>query len=100
MEDKSNTRNSDTGSDTPKTPNISFVLRKLLKDNGIRPIELSTVLNMPNQTIHQLLHKHEIYPKISTLLPIAKFFKITIGQLIGAEPLEKDKEAEDEADAH
>ncbi len=77
-------------------PKTSIVLRKLLCDHNLNAIELSRALNIPNQTIYQLLNKDDACPKISTLLPIAKFFKITIGQLIGDEPLDSNKTTTDE----
>ncbi len=67
---------------------VSRVLRRLLLDNRMRPHELSAALEIPQKTMHQLMHHSEIYPKLSTLLPIARFFKVTIGQLIGEEALE------------
>jgi transcriptional regulator with XRE-family HTH domain len=78
------------------TPKTSVVLRDLLLTHRLRPYHLSKALNIPNQTIHQLLHKNDLYPKISTLIPIAKFFKITISQLIGEEHLDAKKQTEDE----
>jgi hypothetical protein len=64
-------------------PETRFVLGELLRENRLRPHDLSKALKVPNQTIHQLLHKPDLYPKISTLWPVAKYFKITISQLIG-----------------
>ena len=89
--------NSKTNTYYTFTPRISSILRKLLYQNRIRAIELAATLGMPNQTIYQLLNKDVIYPKISTLLPIAKFFKVTVGQLIGDEPLVLSKSIADKA---
>jgi hypothetical protein len=70
-----------------KPPRISMVLTKLLQDHRMKLNELSTTLKIPYPTLYQLVNQEEAYPRLSTLLPIARFFKITLGQFVGEEPL-------------
>lgn len=55
--------------------------------DNISENKLAGEIGMPQQTIHRLLSGATPDPRISTLKPIAKYFNITIGQLIGDEPI-------------
>lgn len=66
---------------------LRFILRKLIIDTRIKEAELSRILGISKSTLHQLLNTDNISPQIDTLRPIAKYFNITIDQLIGDSPL-------------
>lgn len=53
--------------------------------------ELSRKTNVPQPTIHRLLSGATPDPRISTLRPLAKFFNITINQLLGDEPIDSSR---------
>lgn len=70
---------------------------KLLQDIfDISDTELAKETSIPQPTIHRLRSGMSPDPKISTLLPLANFFNVTIGQIAGFEPLPsniKDRES-------
>lgn len=70
------------------THQIRFVLRKLLTKANITYSKLAKILKIPNATLYQLLNDANVSPRIETLRPIAKYFNITIDQLIGDSPLD------------
>ena len=64
------------------------IINQLMEKIGhISENKLAGEIGMPQQTIHRLLSGATPDPRISTLKPIAKYFDITIGQLIGDEPI-------------
>ena len=63
------------------TCDISEVLSDLLYKHNITPTDLSSQTNVPEVTIMRLLKNKNSNPTLSTLLPIAKYFKITINDL-------------------
>lgn len=71
---------------------IRFVLRKLMTNANIKDSKLSQILNIPSATLYKILNDEYISPRIETLRPIARYFNITIDQLIGDSPLENKKE--------
>jgi transcriptional regulator with XRE-family HTH domain len=74
-------------SNTQGSNKLRFILRKLISDAGLTDIQLSRALGMPNTTLGQLLNSSTVSPRVETLLPIARYFKISIEQLIGEKPL-------------
>jgi len=64
------------------THNIGVVLNRLMKRHNIMPEELSRQTNIPRVTIKRLLRDKTANPTLNTLLPLSKFFKISINQLI------------------
>ena len=72
---------------------LSYVLKKLIDSLGIRPKDFSREIQMPYATLLQLIQDENIVPKVNTLRPIAKYFNITIDQLIGDMPLNTEKQA-------
>ena len=64
-------------------------LKKLLLERDMKPVELSREVNLPPTTIHRLLTGKSTRPYQSSLEPIADFFDVTIDQLLGESPLEK-----------
>ena len=66
-------------------------LKKLLQDRNLGCKELAMAIDMPYPTLIQLVHGNKIYaPSVSTMLPIAHFFEISIEQLMDAELFSKD----------
>lgn len=70
-----------------KPNKLRLILRKLIAEAGINDIDLARTLNMPNSTLNQLLKADHLRPRIDTLIPIAKYFNVSIEQLIGEQPL-------------
>jgi SOS-response transcriptional repressor LexA len=66
---------------------IRQTLELLLQLHDLTEAELARRSKMPQPTIHRLLTGATPDPRLSTLLPLAEFFDITINQLVGAEPL-------------
>lgn len=66
---------------------LRFVLQKLIKDAGLNEKKLAEALGMPPTTLNQLLNADTLSPRVDTLLPIAKYFNISIEQLIAKQPL-------------
>jgi transcriptional regulator with XRE-family HTH domain len=72
-----------------KTNKLRLILRKLITEAGVTDKDLARTLNIPNSTLNQLLNAEHLRPRIDTLIPIAKYFNISIEQLIGEKPLSK-----------
>lgn len=72
-------------SSTAKT--VNTIIKQLMKECGIIEAELARQTGLPQTTINRLLLGDTLDPRANTLIPIAKFFGITIGQLVGQEPL-------------
>ena len=66
---------------------VSFILKKLMYDRSITTTELSKETNIPYPTLAQLLQGRSVYPKINNLVAIAKYFDVTVDQLIGEQTL-------------
>ena len=66
---------------------LSSVLKKLLFDRDMKPVDLARALYMPTPTIHRLVTGKSTRPHESSLKPIANYFSIEVGQLLGEEPL-------------
>lgn len=66
---------------------VNVVIKQLMKECGIIEAELARQTGLPQTTINRLLVGETLDPRANTLIPIAKFFGITIGQLVGQEPL-------------
>jgi|SRR5579872_4914794 len=66
--------------------NITF----LMESSGIDATQLSQETGLPPSTISRLRSSTtECSPNLSSLIPIADYFSITISQLIGEEPIDK-----------
>lgn len=71
---------------------ISTVLEQLMDECKVTANELSQHTKIPAATISRLRNNEEANPRLSTLLPLANFFCVTLEQLIGNEPLgDRDK---------
>lgn len=70
---------------------LSDILSVLLDKEGISVNELSRQVGVPQPVIHRILKNKTTNPSINTLSPIAKYFSVSINQLIGDAPLLQDK---------
>jgi transcriptional regulator with XRE-family HTH domain len=66
---------------------LSNNLKYLLKKKNLSITDLSRETGIPQPTITQLILGQSISPRITTLIPIATFFNITIDELIGIKNL-------------
>jgi SOS-response transcriptional repressor LexA len=66
---------------------VSQIITSLMTEIGIKESELARQTGLPQTTINRLLLGDTFDPRANTLKPIAKFFGVTIGQLLGEEPL-------------
>lgn len=65
-------------------------LKNLLNKARLSENELSRRTGVPQQIINRILSGTNKNPKIATLAPIANYFMVTLSQLIGDEPLNKE----------
>lgn len=66
---------------------LRTVMKQLQEIFQINDAELARETGIPQATIYRLVSGMTDDPKVSTLKPLASFFNITIGQLLGEEPL-------------
>jgi len=64
-----------------------FILRTLMRRWKISEAELCRQAGLPQTTINRLLMGHTADPRANTLRPLANFFGVTVGQLLGDELL-------------
>ena len=83
--------NNMASSDTSSIPSLKNILSLLMDECDIDDITLSRETNIPISTISRMRLRSDSNPTASTLRPIAKFFSISISQLLGDEPLSKDR---------
>jgi len=77
---------------TAKGIKLHYVLHELIASLNMNLTEFAKALDMPYPTLHQLIKDEFTIPKVTTLRPIAKYFNITIDQLIGDAPLPTNKD--------
>lgn len=73
-----------------KYPNLAKILKKLLFEKDIKPIDLARAVDLPAPTIHRLVTGKSTRPYATSLKPIADFFSIEMDQLVGEKPLTTD----------
>lgn len=66
---------------------IANVLKILMFTKDMNTLQLARMTNIPQQTLHRIVSGASSNPRMSTLNNIAKFFGITIKQLVGEEVL-------------
>lgn len=77
-----------TLTDKSKLPQV---LRTLMSEVSITEAELARKTGIPQPTLHRILSGATRSPRGSSLSPMAKFFSVSISQLIGDEPLPKER---------
>jgi len=63
------------------------IISELMLELGIKEAELARQTGLPQTTINRLLIGDTFDPRSNTLKPIAKFFGVTIGQIMGEEQI-------------
>jgi len=72
------------------THGVKDIIRRLMRECGnIKEAELARQTCLPQATINRVLLGGTVDPRVSTLITLANFFKISVEQLIGAEPLDQ-----------
>lgn len=66
---------------------LSLVLSQLMAKRDIKSAELARKTGIGQPVIHRLMTGVTDNPQIQTLIPIAKFFGISVDQLMGVSPL-------------
>ncbi len=66
---------------------LGSILKQLLFSRDIKPAELAREVNLPAPTIHRLVTGKSTRPYKSSLEPVAKYFSVSVNQLVGDEPL-------------
>lgn len=69
---------------------LATILKELLQKNKISESELARKTGVCQPVIHRMASGETDNPKIKTLLPIARYFDISIDELIGDKPLIRD----------
>lgn len=78
-------------SSTDKKHEIKNILSSLMEECDIDDAQLARETGVPASTISRMRINPSANPTASTLRPISKFFAISINQLLGDEPLPKDR---------
>lgn len=66
---------------------LSDNLNSLMQEISISADELGRRIGLPASTIKKIRNRYSPNPTLTTLLPLAKFFSLTLDQLVGIEPL-------------
>lgn len=75
----------------PKAYLLQNILSQLMSECDIDDSTLSKQTGIPLSTINRIRNSNKTNPTVATLQPIAKFFKISISQLLGEDPLPVDR---------
>lgn len=67
---------------------VGFIIKRLMQFCNLKEAELARNVDLPQTTINRLLTGTTYDPRANTLRPIANFFNVTIGQLLGDEPID------------
>ena len=70
---------------------VGKIIKQLMREANISEAELARQTGLPQTTVNRLLLGSTADPRASTLRPIAKFFDITIDQLLGIEDIPQDR---------
>lgn len=76
---------------TELNQSLGHILAQLMAESDIDDAKLARQTEIPASTISRMRLHPDANPTAATLRPIAKFFGISIGQLLGDEPLPKDR---------
>ena len=72
---------------------LSSNLKRLMKRYAIEDTELSKETGVPAPTINRLKNNAQMNPTLRNLLPIAKYFKVSVEELVGEESGQANSEA-------
>ena len=73
--------------ENPQIEKVASVLKQLMDREHIFEAELARQTNIPPATINRILQGGTTDPRASTLIAIAKFFQVSLEQLLGEAPL-------------
>lgn len=67
---------------------VSDILRRLLFEKNMKVVELARATSVPQQTLQRIATGGcSRQPQMSSLVPVAEYFSISVDQLIGKEPI-------------
>jgi SOS-response transcriptional repressor LexA len=66
---------------------VSSILKQLMKAEHVDAAELAEHTGIPQTTINRIRSNPKSNPTLSSLIPIASYFSVTVSQLVGDEPL-------------
>ena len=72
-----------------KTHNVGQILRTLMQEKQIDDGALAKAINMPLSSLSRIKNDPLTNPTLASLQPIARYFNITVSQLIGETALNK-----------
>lgn len=70
-----------------KKTRVGQIIARLLIKRSLRVTDLARLVNLPQPTVHRIVHGLCEHPHRSSLQPIADFFELSIDQLKGYEPI-------------
>jgi transcriptional regulator with XRE-family HTH domain len=68
---------------------ISSIMSRLMAEHGLSESELAKQTGISQQVCNQISRGITANPRADTLVSLSKYFDISVGQLIGTEPLDK-----------
>lgn len=66
---------------------LSSILSHLMAEKNIKSAELARKTGIGQPVIHRVMTGTTDNPQIATLIPLAKFFRVSLDQLVGLTPL-------------
>lgn len=72
---------------------LSSTLKVLMEQHNLTTTELARATGILQPVMHRLVTGGTDNPRIDTILPIAKYFSVTVDQLIGESPLTEQAES-------
>jgi SOS-response transcriptional repressor LexA/DNA-binding phage protein len=66
---------------------INHIIRRLMQLRGLKEADLARQVQLPQTTVNRILTQDRADPRLSTLIPIAQFLGLTLGQIAGLEPI-------------
>ena len=67
---------------------LRSILRQLMRQKKLSELALAKITGITQPAIHRILSGETENPKIQSIIPIAQYFHISVGQLLGLEPLD------------
>lgn len=72
---------------TSSSLKINHIIRRLMQLRGLKEADLARQVQLPQTTVNRILTQDRADPRLSTLIPIAQFLGLTLGQVAGLEPI-------------
>jgi len=77
--------------DSNENNQLGAILSKLIDSTGMELSDFCRKVNIGYSTVYSMMNGVNVSPRVLTLLPIAKFFDISLEQLMGVEELNKER---------